>query len=85
MTKYEAESMFRSNYMPGIRNQENGRADHALRSCTWNDFTDFLCKDGQITDSQYANWYPPEVCYSHSERRERRERKMHLVANIMES
>lgn len=25
----------------------------------WNNYTDSLCKDGMITDSQYDNWTNP--------------------------
>lgn len=85
MTKREAESIFRSEVLPWIKEQENGSADHPRRSYEWNNFTDSLCKDGRITEAQYSSWYPPEICWSHREKKERRERRMRLVAGIMES
>ena len=36
--------------------------DEALRCETWNNWTDSLCKDGQISDWQYENWSQPDCC-----------------------
>jgi hypothetical protein len=85
MTKKFAEEVFRCDVMPGIRNQEYGRPDYALRTEAWNNFTDSLCKDGQITIEQYESWDCPECCYSPSELKQKRSRRVNLVSSIMES
>jgi hypothetical protein len=28
----------------------------------WNNWTDGLCKDGEISDWQYENWSQPDSC-----------------------
>lgn len=33
--------------------------DKIARWEAWNNFTDMLCKDGQITDHQYSTWVSP--------------------------
>ena len=85
MTKRDAESIFRSEILPGIREREEGVPDYPLRSTSWNDFTDSLCKDGQITNKQYENWGHPLCNYSPGELKEKRSRRLNLVAHIMES
>lgn len=63
MTKREAESLFRSTVLPVLRDNErdqsNGRVDKGARRFAWDVFTDSLCKDGKITQAQYANWHAP--------------------------
>ena len=47
------------------------RGDKVALRESWNNFTDSLCKDGEITDYQYNNWSNPyqglditfKVCY----------------------
>ena len=65
LTKAQALSIFRQEHLPMIRESEKqykvGRykIDSIARRMAWGDFTDMLCKDGQITQSQYNNWSNP--------------------------
>lgn len=52
MTKSEALKFFRE-----IDNSPKG--DKVWRRQAWNNFTDFMFKDGQISQSQYDNWSYP--------------------------
>ena len=36
--------------------------DECYRSETWNNWTDALCKLGEISDWQYDNWTHPDCC-----------------------
>jgi hypothetical protein len=63
----QAVAMFIEGYMPAIlkREQENGftrYADLPMRREAWNNYVDSLCKDGQVSDWQQANWNQPDVC-----------------------
>lgn len=82
MTKREAEDHFRQYVLPHLG--EDG-ADYAMRSEAWLNFTDGLCKDGEITLRQYEGWDHPKFCYSPKELREKRSRRMRIVHAIMES
>jgi hypothetical protein len=42
--------------------EQDGEPDYVARSEAWNNWTDSLCKDGQISDWQYANWSQPASC-----------------------
>ena len=55
MTKAEAMKEFRSLY----RAWGYGKGDEVAKRTMWNDWTDSLCKDGQITQKQYENWGQP--------------------------
>ncbi len=62
MTFAQACEIFTSNILPAIseRCEQDGRPDWPARREAWNDWTDHLCKDGQISDWQYTNWgHPP--------------------------
>lgn len=59
MTKKQAEQLFRSEVLPSIVEQERNGRDGPRRAEAWNNWTDMLCKDGQITDWQYTNWHHP--------------------------
>jgi len=62
MTKTQAESQFRDFHLPLVKEQEarqSGSVDKALRRTVWNDYTDALCKSGEITDRQYNDWLKP--------------------------
>jgi hypothetical protein len=62
MTKREAETEFRAHHMPAIVEREarqSGGVDKPLRRQSWNDYTDMLCKGGQITHRQYSSWTHP--------------------------
>ncbi len=54
MTKKEAEQIFKDNYWHSIPKNDKPAVRQA-----WNDFTDSLCKDGQITRHQYESWLFP--------------------------
>jgi len=64
----EAVKMFENDHLPHIRHVEkrnnNGRfwVDGPMRREGWNNFTDYLCKTGQISDWQYENWSQPDCC-----------------------
>jgi len=52
MTKAEALKMFREI-------DSSPRGDVVWRREAWNNFTDALCKDRQITNHQYDTWTNP--------------------------
>ena len=52
LTKKQATQMFRE-----IDNSPKG--DVVWRRTAWNNFTDYLCKDRQITGRQYDTWASP--------------------------
>lgn len=37
----------------------NFKDDRVMKQQLWNDWTDFLCKEGEITERQYNNWSNP--------------------------
>lgn len=52
MTKKQTISLFLSEY--------NGpHNDKTWKRCAWLDFVDAMCKDGQVSQSQYDNWSNP--------------------------
>lgn len=54
MTKREALEIFMLEILPGLPSR-----DIPARREAWNNFTDSLAKDGQITERQYATWLGP--------------------------
>ena len=63
----DAVRYFEDNILPLIIIEETewqgGRWQHVdepHRCETWNNWTDMLCKDGQISDWQYDNWSHPD-------------------------
>ena len=70
LTKREAEARFREEIMPGIRDayEQDGIPDYPGRSEAWNDWTDALCKDREITSHQYDTWTHPACCVAPWER-----------------
>jgi len=42
--------------------EADGVPDWPARREAWNNWTDSLCKDYEISDWQYANWSQPSVC-----------------------
>ena len=64
MTKREAEREFKEHILPFVREsyEQDGRADWVARREAWNNWTDSLCKDGQITSHQYNTWLHPRCC-----------------------
>jgi len=65
LTRAQAIDIFIATVMPDLMQNECSRGstfDGPMRRETWNDWTDSLCKAGQISDWQYANWTQPECC-----------------------
>lgn len=64
MTKKEAVAEFKAGVIPYIREayEQDGRMDRVARREAWNNFTDVLCKDGNITAHQYDTWEHPRIC-----------------------
>jgi len=64
----DAVKMFEQDILPGIRQVEKrnngGRTwvDSCMRREAWNNWTDSLCKNGEISDWQYENWGQPDSC-----------------------
>lgn len=57
ITKKQAEQIFKEEYSEFLKT-----ASSTDKRCVWNDFTDFLCKDGQISQRQYNTWSHPGFC-----------------------
>ena len=64
MTRDEAIEIFDSCILPIVveEYEQDGRADECARRETWNNWTDSLCKDREISDWQYENWSQPDSC-----------------------
>lgn len=64
MNKAEAVQQFREEVLPAVKAtyEQDGKKDRIARREAWNNFTDALCKDGQITLSQYETWTHPREC-----------------------
>ena len=58
MTKKEAEQEFRSCFLDEIR-REYGKNDKVAIRTGWNDFVDYLQKEGRITERQADTWSNP--------------------------
>lgn len=58
MTKDEAVREFRNTVLPLVIQQYGKNDKPAIREA-WNDWTDSLCKDRQITLHQYETWTNP--------------------------
>ncbi len=42
--------------------EQDGRIDECTRSESGNNYTNFHCKEGKISDWQYENWTHPACC-----------------------
>lgn len=64
MTKQEAVEMFKEEVLPYVKQmyEQDGERDVIARSEEWNNFTDWLCKEGYITSHQYETWTHPRCC-----------------------
>ena len=64
MTFDQAVEYFNENILPAVKEEyeQDGVADIPARSEEWNNWTDSLCKNEQISDWQYENWSHPETC-----------------------
>lgn len=56
ITKLEALDQFKEMYADFLK--EN-RDDKVAVRTAWNDYTDYLLKDGMITENQYNTWSQP--------------------------
>ena len=61
---------FDAEVLPYVRKacEQDGVPDYAGRSEAFNDWTDMLCKEGEITDWQYNNITHPGSCLREDER-----------------
>ena len=64
MTWKVACDAFESGIIPFITEsyERDGRKDWPARREAWNNWTDALCKDGQISLWQYENWSQSLLC-----------------------
>jgi hypothetical protein len=64
MTWAQAVSEWNETILPFIQTEHeaDGIPDWPARREGWNNWTDMLCKDGQISDWQYANWSQAPSC-----------------------
>ena len=55
---------FKENVLPWVRSQyeQDGRIDKPARREAWNNWTDMLCKGGEISLHAYENWDQPPEC-----------------------
>lgn len=58
MTKQEAIQVFKQYILPSVI-LTYGKNDKPAKAEAWNDYTDALCKNGQITVKQYNSWSNP--------------------------
>ena len=54
MNKKQAEEIFKIEILPFFKND-----DKPAKREAWHNFTDSLCRDGQITMKQYESWLNP--------------------------
>jgi len=64
MTRDEAIEIFDNHILPLVQQgmEQDGVPDIPARSEAFNNWTDSMCKDGQISDWQYENWSHPPSC-----------------------
>ncbi len=61
MNKNQVVAMWREHVKPVVIARYGSNDVYAMRE-SWNDMTDSLVKDGQITWQQCDNWTPPVEC-----------------------
>ena len=59
MTKKEAKKEFESRYACSACHTIHLGSDKVALREGWNNYTDFLCKEGRITQKQYDTWDNP--------------------------
>ena len=63
MTKQQAYAIFVEEFYKDKYNLARARDKDAIKvNVEWGEFTDMLCKNGQITGRQYENWGYPWRC-----------------------
>ena len=58
-TKAQVLEQFRYNWKVATLENPSLRGDTIAKREDWNNFTDMLCKCGEISDYQYDNWTNP--------------------------
>jgi len=60
----DAVEEFNAHVLPVVKMdfEQDGQIDECARSEAWNNWTDFLCKNREISDWQYENWSQPASC-----------------------
>lgn len=60
----DAAVQFEEYILPYVREtyEADGIPDWPARREAWNNWTDGLCKDGEISNWQYENWSQPDCC-----------------------
>jgi len=59
MTKKEAVAMFRQVWKEAVAWNPHLKGDKIAKRCEFNDYIDYLQKDGRITEHQAYNWSNP--------------------------
>ena len=61
---FEIARDFEDNVIPVVKDlyEQDGVIDKVARREAWNNHTDFLCKEGMITLTEYDNWLHPSCC-----------------------
>ena len=64
MTKAQALDEWRGRILPAVKHyyEQDGKPDYPARREAWNNWTDGLCKDGEITQRQCETWLHPRGC-----------------------
>ncbi len=64
MTWDQAVEHFNESILPQVQEEfeQDGIKDLPARREVWNNWTDSLCKNEQISDWQYDNWPQPASC-----------------------
>ena len=58
-TKAQVLEQFRYNWKVATLSNPSLKGDRIAKYYAWNDYTDMLCKDGDITMNQYESWSNP--------------------------
>lgn len=61
MTKVEAVAIFRKDWVSACLRNLRLKTDRVAHNEAWGNFTDSLCKSGQITERQYMTWDNPPM------------------------
>jgi len=59
MTKQHALKQFRDMWTVALDHNPKLRGDSIAKREEWNNYTDYLCKSGHITEHQYDTWDNP--------------------------
>lgn len=59
LTKKTVIAMFREMWADAVEHDSSLRGDTIAKQQAWNDYTDGLCKDGDISHHQYNTWSNP--------------------------